>query len=84
MALYLDDISVSFDGFKALNALTLTIVVTSLPRLGNTGIYTWLDGIARVAPTLLVGMAVLAVTGLLAANWYLSKKQGSEIPDNVM
>ncbi len=66
------------------NALTLTIVVTSLPRLGNTGIYTQLDGIARVAPTLLVGMAVLAVTGLLAANWYLSKKQGSEIPGDVM
>ena len=66
------------------NALTLTIVVTSLPRLGNTGIYTRLDGIARVAPTLLVGMAVLAVTGLLAANWYLSKKQGSEIPGDVM
>ena len=66
------------------NALTLTIVVTSLPRMGNTGIYTRLDGIARIAPALLVGMAILAITGLLAANWYLSKKQGSEIPDNVM
>jgi len=29
VALYLDDISVSFDGFKALNALTLTIGVGS-------------------------------------------------------
>ena len=30
VALYLDDISVSFDGFKALNALTMTILVGEL------------------------------------------------------
>ena len=30
VALYLDDITVSFDGFKALNALTLTISVGEL------------------------------------------------------
>jgi hypothetical protein len=60
------------------NALTLTIVVTSLPRLGNMSAYSALEGVARVAPAVLVGLAILSITGLLVANWYLSRNQAPE------
>jgi PrsW family intramembrane metalloprotease len=62
------------------NALTLAIVVTSLPRLGNMSMYSGLEQVAKVAPAVLVGMAILSITGLLAANWYLSKNQAPETP----
>jgi hypothetical protein len=53
------------------NALTLSIVVSSLPRLSNNPIYTRLENIAEIAPPMLAGIAVFSVIGLLVANRYL-------------
>lgn len=58
------------------NAMTLTIVVSSIPRLGNNIIYTRLEKIAEFAPMILGALAVLSIIGLLVANRYLSKSQG--------
>jgi len=63
------------------NALTLTIVVYSLSRLGNTvSIYNRLENIARIAPIMLGGLALFSIIGLLVANWYLSKTREQETP----
>ena len=62
------------------NALTLTIVVSSLPRLGNSlSMYAGLEKIAGIAPMILVGLALFSITGLLVANRYLSKNREQEI-----
>jgi hypothetical protein len=53
------------------NALTLSIVVSSLPRLSNNPIYTRLENIAEIAPPMLAGIAVFSIIGLLVANRYL-------------
>jgi hypothetical protein len=60
------------------NALTLTIVLGSLPRLGNMNIYSELEPIARIAPAMLSGLALVSVIGLLVANWYLTKSNAPE------
>ncbi len=62
------------------NAMTLTIVVSSIPRLGNNAIYTRLEKVAEFAPMVLGALAVLSIIGLLLANRYLSKSQGLEAP----
>jgi len=74
--------NVAFHGLW--NALTLTIVASSLPRLGNTSVYSRLDQVAKFAPALLGGLALFSIIGLLAANWHLSKKQALETSEDLI
>jgi hypothetical protein len=74
--------NVAFHGLW--NALTLTIVASSLPRLGNTSMYSMLDQVAKFAPALLGGLALFSIVGLLVANWYLSKNQALETSRDLM
>jgi hypothetical protein len=65
------------------NAMTLTIVVSSIPRLGNNVMYTRLEQVAEFAPMILSALAILSIIGLLVANRYLTTSQGRETPDDI-
>jgi hypothetical protein len=55
-----------------------------MPRLGNTGMYSRLDQVAKFAPALLGGLALFSIVGLLVANWYLSKSQALEASQDLI